>query len=100
MNSADQLYASIPVHAASFEGKLAQKGQLNASMTIVGMYEAPDLAPAVDQLQGECGRATHVVSALTVGAFGMWARDGADQSPMQSRRKAEHAGRRRPKLRR
>src|SRR4051794_34652548 len=73
INSADQLYASIPVHAASFEGKLAQKGQLNASMTIVGMYEAPSLAPASDQLVGDCARATHVVSALTVGAFEFFA---------------------------
>ncbi|HYQ42567.1 MAG TPA: hypothetical protein VER11_11390 [Polyangiaceae bacterium] len=78
MNSADQLYASIPVHAASFEGKLAQKGQLNAAMTIVGMYEAPNLAPAVDQLVGECGRATHVVSALTVGAFEFFAGSALD----------------------
>jgi len=78
MNSADQLYASIPVHAVSFEGKLAQKGQLNASMTIVGMYEAPNLSPAADQLQGECGRATHVVSALTVGAFEFFAGSALD----------------------
>jgi hypothetical protein len=73
ITDADQLYASIPVHAASFEGKLAQKGQLNAAMTIVGMYEAPSLAPASDQLEGDCARATHVVSALTVGAFEFFA---------------------------
>ena len=78
INSADQLYASIPVHAASFEGKLAQKGQLNASMTIVGMYEAPSLAPASDQLVGDCARATHVVSALTVGAFEFFAGSALD----------------------
>ena len=73
ISDADQLYASIPVHAASFEGKLAQKGQLNAAMTIVGMYEAPALAPASDQLEGDCARATHVVSALAVGAFEFFA---------------------------
>jgi len=73
MSDADELYANIPAHAASFEGKLAQKGQLNAAMTIVGMYEAPSLAPAIDELQGDCGRATHVVSALAVGAFEFFA---------------------------
>ncbi|HEY4158866.1 MAG TPA: hypothetical protein VGM29_12245, partial [Polyangiaceae bacterium] len=78
MSSADQLYASIPVHAASFEGKLAQKGQLNASMTIVGMYEAPSLPPATDQLQGDCTRATHVISALAVGAFEFYAGNATD----------------------
>ena len=78
MTDADQLYASIPVHAASFEGKLAQKGQLNASMTIVGMYEGPSLAPAADQLVGECAGATHVVSALAVGAFEFFAGSALD----------------------
>jgi hypothetical protein len=38
-------------------------------MKIVGMYEATGNVPAVDQLQGDCGNATHVVTALTVGAF-------------------------------
>lgn len=73
MRDATDLYASIPVHAANFEGKLAQKGELNAAMRIVGMYEAPSLAPASDQLIGDCERATHVVSALTVGAFEFFA---------------------------
>jgi hypothetical protein len=73
MRDANQLYATIPVHAASFEGKLAQKGELNAAMRIVGMYEAPSLAPGVDELVGDCSRATHVVSALAVGAFEFFA---------------------------
>jgi hypothetical protein len=69
MSSADQLYASIPVYAAKFEGKLSQSGQLNAAMMIVGEYGLPGLPPALDQLEGECAGATHVVAALTVGAF-------------------------------
>lgn len=73
ITNADELYASIPVHAASFEGKLAQSGQLNAEMTIVGEYGVSGLPPAVDQLQGECDGATHVVTALTVGAFSFFA---------------------------
>lgn len=73
MKSADQLYASIPVYAASFEGKLAQKGELNASMTIVGMYESSSQAPALDELKGDCSNATHVVAALAIGAFEFYA---------------------------
>jgi tetratricopeptide (TPR) repeat protein len=69
MANANELYASIPVYAAKFEGKLAEKGELNAAMTIVGEYGARGEPPALDQLEGECGGATHVVAALTVGAF-------------------------------
>lgn len=69
MKNAEELYANIPVHAVELEGKLQQKGQLHAAMRIVGMYEAHGVVPAVDQLQGDCTGATHVVTALTVGAF-------------------------------
>jgi tetratricopeptide (TPR) repeat protein len=68
-----ELYASIPVHAVQFEGKLAQSGQLTAEMTIVGEWGSKGLPPAVDQLEGECAGATHVVTALTVGAFSFFA---------------------------
>jgi hypothetical protein len=73
IKSADQLYATIPVHAVSFEGKLAESGELNAEMKIVGEYGADGLPPASDQLDGECAGATHVVTALTVGAFAFYA---------------------------
>jgi hypothetical protein len=73
IKSADQLYATIPVHAVSFEGKLAESGELNAEMKIVGEYGADGLPPASDQLAGECAGATHVVTALTVGAFAFYA---------------------------
>lgn len=69
IKSTDELYASIPVHAAKLEGKLAEHGELRAEMTIVGEYAVPGTAPAVDQLDGACDGATHVVTALTVGAF-------------------------------
>jgi hypothetical protein len=73
MTSAEQLYASIPVYAARFEGKLARSGELSAEMTIVGEFGAEGEPPAIDQLEGECAGATHVISALTVGAFSFFA---------------------------
>jgi hypothetical protein len=73
MSNAEQLYASIPVYAAKFEGKLQQSGELNAAMTIVGEYGAAGEPPSLDQLEGECTGATHVVTALTVGAFSFFA---------------------------
>ncbi|HEY4122309.1 MAG TPA: hypothetical protein VGM56_30790 [Byssovorax sp.] len=69
MKSADELYASVPVHAATLEAKLKESGELRAEMTIVGEYGVAGVPPAVDQLEGECAGATHVVTALTVGAF-------------------------------
>jgi hypothetical protein len=69
IKNALELYANIPVHAAKLEAKLAEHGELRAEMTIVGEYAVPGIAPAVDQLEGACEGATHVVTALTVGAF-------------------------------
>lgn len=80
MTNAEQLYASIPVYAAKFEGKLAQSGQLTAAMTIVGEYGVAGEPPAIDQLQGECQGATHVVTALTTGAFSFFAGSSKEAS--------------------
>lgn len=65
----DELYANIPVHAASFEAKLATAGSLEVAMTIIGRYESSTPKVHSDELQGECGAATHVITALTVGSF-------------------------------
>jgi hypothetical protein len=69
MRDADELYANIPVGAARLEATLAKSGQLSVDMVIVGRYEAERPRLRMDELEGECGDATHVVSALTVGAF-------------------------------
>lgn len=80
IKNALELYASLPVHAAKLEAKLAEHGELRAEMTIVGEYAVPGAAPAVDQLDGECEGATHVVTALTVGAFSFLAGAAADKA--------------------
>ena len=49
IRNADELYATIPVHAASFEGKLAASGRLDVAMTIVGGYEAERTTVRVDR---------------------------------------------------
>ncbi len=76
MRDADELYANIPAYAAKFEGKLAKAGELNVAMTIVGTYEAERSAVSQDDLEGDCKDATHVITALTAGAFEFFA--GAD----------------------
>jgi formylglycine-generating enzyme required for sulfatase activity len=76
MHDADDLYANVPVGAAKLEAKLARSGQLDVDMILVGRWEAERSSVRRDELQGACDGATHVVSALTVGAFTVTA--GAD----------------------
>lgn len=63
----DELRASMPAYAATLSGKLAQKGRLDVDMAIIGAYEANFERGA--QLEGDCDGATHLITALTAGAF-------------------------------
>lgn len=69
IRNADELYANVPIYAAKLEAKLAQSGELDVSMSIVGRYEAEPTALAQPRLDGDCSRATHLVVAYVVGAF-------------------------------
>lgn len=73
IKEADELYAKIPVHAAEFEGKLQKAGELNVEMSIVGTYALDRSQVRSEELQGDCARATHILSALTVGSFEFFA---------------------------
>jgi hypothetical protein len=74
----DDLYANMPVGAVKLEGKLKTAGQLNVQMTIVGRYEAANSTIYREDLEGDCGNATHVVAALTVGSFTFFAGSDAE----------------------
>lgn len=65
----DELYATIPVYAAKFEGKLRTAGELHVDMTIVGSYEAGQHGLGRSDFEGDCAKATHYISALTAGSF-------------------------------
>jgi len=65
----DDLYMKMPLGAVQLEGKLHSAGQLNVQMTTVGRYEAPIRDVYRDDLEGDCKETTHVIHALTVGAF-------------------------------
>jgi hypothetical protein len=74
----DDLYANIPLGAAKLEGKLERAGELDVDMSIVGRYAADRTSVAPGDLQGpDCSKATHIVSALTVGAFDFSAAAGS-----------------------
>jgi hypothetical protein len=68
IRNADELYAKLPLGAARLEGTLQRAGELSVAMTIVGRYQF-DRTLRKAELEGDCGEATHVISALTVGAF-------------------------------
>ncbi|MBW2459943.1 MAG: hypothetical protein JRI68_35975 [Deltaproteobacteria bacterium] len=72
----DELYASIPVYAASFEGALSTSGQLTVSMSMVGRFLSDRAQFKVGDLDGACQGATHVIVGTTVGAFEFYS--GAD----------------------
>ncbi len=69
IKNADELYAAVPLGAAKLEGKLQQAGELSVSMTFVGRYALDKLELARDKLTGQCDKATHLIAAMTAGAF-------------------------------
>jgi hypothetical protein len=69
MRSGAELAAAMPVHAARLDARIEQKQKLEVAMTIVGMYESEGHAWRAADLTGDCAGATHVIAALTVGAF-------------------------------
>ena len=72
IRSADELYAQLPLGAASLEAKLARKGSLDVEIALVGMLMAPG-RPGRDALSGDCEAATHVITGVQVGAFQFYA---------------------------
>ncbi len=74
----DELYANMPVGAVKLEGKLRTAGQLTVQMSLVGRYETTGKRASVSDLEGDCDGATHVVTALSVGAFSFYAGSDAD----------------------
>ena len=69
----DDLYANLPTGAVRFEAKLRNAGQLNVQMTMVGRYESTRATVGRSDLEGACDEVTHVVTAMTVGAFSFFA---------------------------
>ncbi len=76
VTSQDELYAHMPVGAFKLEAQLEREGELNVDMMIVGRKDADKTDFTSADLTGQCARATHVVSGLTVGAFEFYAGRG------------------------
>jgi len=75
--SADDLYAKIPLGAAQLEAELERHGALALAMTVAGQHHSGGERVRRAALRGDCERATHVISAVTVGAFRLSSQAGA-----------------------
>jgi hypothetical protein len=72
----DELFAKLPLGAAALSGELQTSGTLHVQTTVSGQMQLVGRA-ADDVTSGaECARATHLVTALSIGAFRLMA-DGA-----------------------
>jgi hypothetical protein len=70
IRNADELYAKLPLGAASLEGELRRSGRLAIRTTISGQMVFrgdPMRLPA----GGTCAGATHMITAISIGAFKM-----------------------------
>jgi hypothetical protein len=74
----DDLYANLPVGAASLQGRLERSGRLTVKMDLVGRYQSEKTEVRADELQGACEGATHFIYGLTLGAFDFYAGGGAN----------------------
>ena len=69
INDEESLYASLPLGAAKLAGKLRSSGSLSVSMMMIGKFDSDVGSVRRGELAGDCDQATHVVTAITVGAF-------------------------------
>jgi hypothetical protein len=69
----EDLYAKLPLGAASLEGELKSSGRLAVRTTVVGQMKLDGVATADVSRTGDCAGATHVIASLSVGAFRLMA---------------------------
>jgi hypothetical protein len=65
----DDLYAKLPLGAASLSGQLRTSGTLHVQTTVSGQLQLVGKAAEDETSGAECARATHLVTALSIGAF-------------------------------
>ncbi len=71
INDADELFAKLPLGAPSLEGELKRSGKLSVQTMVSGQLRLDGAAPGDIPKEGPCAQATHVVSALSLGAFAL-----------------------------
>ncbi len=68
IRNADELYAKLPIGALSLEGELQRTGRIAVQTMVSGQMRLVSFQQPPSS-NAECTGATHVVSALSVGAF-------------------------------
>jgi hypothetical protein len=71
INDADELYAKLPLGAVSLEGELKRSGKLSVQTMISGQLRLDGADINAVPQEGPCAQATHLVSALSMGAFAL-----------------------------
>ncbi len=69
INDEDELFARLPLGAASLEGELKRSGKLQVQTTVSGQLKLDERTTSAVPAEGPCAQATHLVGALSVGAF-------------------------------
>jgi hypothetical protein len=73
INDADELFAKLPLGAASLEGELKRTGKLLVKTVVAGQLRLEGATLADVPADGPCAQATHLVTGLSVGAFALTA---------------------------
>ena len=71
INDSDELYAKLPLGAASLEGELKRSGKLAVQTMISGQLRLDTVAVGDVPREGPCAQATHIMSGLSLGAFAL-----------------------------
>lgn len=70
IRDADDLYAKLPLGAFGLQGELARSGRLSVRTTVAGQYQLDEPVTELPK-DPSCEGATHVVYAMSVGAFSL-----------------------------
>src|SRR5258706_15555788 len=69
IRNADELFAKLPIGAVSLEGELQRSGRLAVQTSVAGQMQLASFDPGGIPKGAECEGATHVIGALSIGAF-------------------------------
>lgn len=67
--SSDELFAKLPLGAADLQAELARTGRIAVQTTVGGQFVLEGSSAAEVPDYGDCAQATHLLTALSIGAF-------------------------------
>jgi len=73
IKDADELFAKLPLGAASLESELKRSGKLAVKTTVSGQLRLENASLAEVPREGACAQATHLLTGLSLGAFALTA---------------------------